>query len=147
MDFGHLIRHYKLVDVVSVDDVNYAIATAPISVPNCTTLLVTQLPNYLLTFLAKGYSQRHNTPYSLLAGVESWIVFSYTLTHLPATKKQIFSHALAGTGGRRGLLASWNGQKIGRSAFFVPKSYEEDVTSFFNQWYVPYKTEVVLRGN
>ena len=147
MDFKQLIQHYKLLDIITVDDTHYALSRTALVIPGCTVILDTQLQSYLFLFLAKGHSQKNNMPYSKFCGVESWIMFTYSLENLPATRKQIFNHTISGTKQRNSLLSSWNGQKIGRCAFFVPKEYEQDVIAFFNQWAVQYTTEVVFRGN
>jgi len=146
MDFSSLIKQHKLVDIITVDDTHYALAAEPVIVPGCTVILCRELHSYEAEFLTKGFSQRYKQQYSAALGLEPWIIFTYSLQELPAPKKQVFSHALSGTAGRKGLLISWSGEKLGRLAFLVPKQAEANAVAFFNQWHVDYKTEVVLRG-
>lgn len=146
MDFSGLIRQHKLIDIVSVDDKHYALAAQETTVAGCIVVLPNQLHNYEREFLLRGYSHKHRSAYSKNIGLEPWIIFTYELNALSATKKQTFSHALSGTGGRKGLLIAWRGQKLGRSAFILPVEYEKEATAFLNSWHAAYRTEVVLRG-
>jgi hypothetical protein len=145
MDFMQLIRDYKLADIITVDGTSYAVSIDGTPVPGCVPVSFFQYHQHVRTFL-KGHSQLHGKPYSTVAGLGTWVLFTYTVKPLTPSQKQMFSHALAGTGGRKGLLASWHGEKIGQSAFVVPKTAEHDVKAFLAQWRVAYTAEVVLRG-
>jgi hypothetical protein len=147
MDFPHLIREYRLTDIVTVDSVHYAITDVTTAVPGCTVIAPTQYPRFVRRLLEHGYSQRYSKPYAQVTGVVPWVLFTYSLHHLPATQKQVFSHVLAGTGGRKGLLTAWHGQKIGKSAFLVPQTAEQTVIAVFNHWGILYTAEVIFRGD
>ena len=147
MDFDSLLREHKLVDIITVDNVHYAIAAQHAVVPGCTVILVTQLGAHLGVFLRQGYSQRHRTAYSSLANLRQWQLYTYSLAELPTGKKQQFSHALDGSTARPGLVARWSAEKVGRGAFLVLKEYEREVLAFLNHWQVTYTTCEVLRGN
>jgi hypothetical protein len=146
MQFSALLRDYQLIDIVSVHETHYALARSPVPVPGCVTITPEQLPSRLHELLAHGFSQRQKVPYASLAGVSAWHLYTYSLEALPPSRKQVFSHALMGVGGKPGLLASWGGKKLGRSALLVPLPNEANVLAFFARWSVPYTSEVVLRG-
>ena len=146
VDFDKIIREHTLLDIITVDDTHYAISTTPKTVPGCVVVLASQLPNHLSAFLRSGFSHRYGASYSAAANLKRWVLLTYRLTELPAKKKQLFSHALSGSAQRKGLLASWRGEKVGRLAFFVPKEFEADAIGFLNHWSVPYTSEVVFRA-
>ena len=163
MRFAQLIREHRLVDIITVDDVHYAILpegpglsssqeTTPVlrvlrAIPGCVPLPASQLHTHLAEFLERGHSERFDTSYTELAGLKAWALFTYGLTELPATKKQQFSHALTGSAAQRGgMLLRWQGKKLGRSAFLVPLASERDALSFLARWSVDYTREVVLRA-
>ena len=103
--YTSLLKDPEIIDVISVGDTDYALVTRPRGVPGCVSVPGGQLATRLREFLAHGYSQRHRQPYTQVAGVFAWALFTYSLEALDTTKKQTFSHALMGTSTRPGMLA------------------------------------------
>lgn len=148
MDFARLVREHGLLDIVTVDGLHYAIAARePLpNIPGCTVIAAAQLTNYMQAFLRTGFSQRYHQQYALLVGMRAWVLFTYDVSGLPASRKQAFSHSLSGTASRRARLVRWGGQKVGRSAFMVPVEAETEASAALASWAVPYRSEVILRG-
>jgi hypothetical protein len=146
MQFDALLKQSDVLDIISVDETSYALTARHMTVPGCVVVPASQLATHLKEFLAKGYSHRHRKPYRQLAGFAPWVLYTYSLETLPPPRKQVFSHALMGTKTRTGLLAQWQGEKLGRGAFLTPQLQEPAVLAFFARWGVEYTREVLYRG-
>ncbi len=77
--------------------------------------------------------------------LKQMILVEYSLIALEPSKKQRFSHALFGTGGRKSVLKLCQGRKIGKMALLIPPAYEMKLDDFFKVWdVIPKKTKVWL---
>lgn len=141
------LRMPGVVDIIAAEGTYFALTSEHHSIPGCTVVLLSQLPQYVSRFLLTGYSHRYGCPYADIAGLRAWLVFTYSLEELTPTQKQTMSHALSGTAGRSGVLASWQGRKLGRSAFMVPKAAESEAVAFLNHWRARFTSEVVFRAS
>lgn len=65
-------------------------------------------------------------------------LYRYSYDGLEQSAKQAVSHALSGSGGRKSLLASLDGEKLGRGALTVPVEYERTLDAFFDEHEVTY---------
>lgn len=148
VDYAKLIRDHRLLDIITVDGLHYAISSGhdQVALAGLTIITAHQLPQYLQLFLRQGYSQRYRMQYAKLVGMRSWVLFRYSLTGLAPLRKQALSHALSGVQGRPGALAKLGGEKVGRTACLVPLEVETEAAAFFASKGVAYTTEVVLRG-
>jgi hypothetical protein len=143
--YAILLKDPGIIDIVTVGETDYALVTEFRGVPGCTTLPVAHLASHLRDLITRGYSHRHRQPYRAVAGIFAWSLYTYSLETLDPIRKQTFSHALAGTSVRDGLLIRWGGQKLGRGSFLIPFDNESDVHAFFHRWGVPYTHEVIFR--
>lgn len=96
-------------------------------------------PSLWKSIIHEGYSILKKNKISKILGINSYILFEYNLKKLDKIKKQIFSHALYGTGGRENFLKKNNGFKIGKSSVVVPLENSEKLREFFNSWDIIYK--------
>lgn len=90
------------------------------------------------TLIHEGYSLKKEDMLSNILGISSYFLFEYQLDNLDKTKRQIFSHALYGTGGRKSFLESLKGQKLGSKKVIVPFDKSEEMRSFFDTWNIVY---------
>ena len=90
------------------------------------------------TLIHEGYSINHEDMVSNIIGINPYFLFEYQLGNLDKTKKQIFSHALYGTGGRASFLKSVDGQKMGSKKVIVPFDKSEEIRDFFETWNIIY---------
>ncbi len=146
MDVRTALQQKEVIDIVTVDGSSYAITTEPITLPGFLAVPVGQLHNHLRLFLTKGYSQRHKQPYATATNLTPIVIYTYDVSSLQLSRKQSFSHALRGTGGRPGLLRTWGGKALGRGSFAIPHDRASDADAFFSTWRVPHTTEVMLRA-
>jgi|SRR3989344_1554468 len=93
------------------------------------------------TLIHEGFSIRKGKNISDILGLKPYLLFQYILTRLDITKKQSFSHALYGSGGRVNYLKKLNGLKIGRNAVAVPLETSEELRAFFETWNLTYEVK------
>jgi predicted nucleotidyltransferase len=91
------------------------------------------------TLLHEGFSIKSNKSLSEALNIQSFFLYTYMLTNLSLTKKQIFSHALYGTKQRKGFLKECSGEKLGKASLIVPQKKAEEMRAFFETWNVRYK--------
>jgi len=91
------------------------------------------------TILHEGYSIKKKKNVSEVLNITPYFLFEYSLKVLNKIKKQIFSHALYGTGGRESFLKLNNGFKTGKGSIIVPIKNSERIREFFDTWNVVYK--------
>ncbi|MCD6589797.1 hypothetical protein J7K74_01260 [Candidatus Woesearchaeota archaeon] len=65
---------------------------------------------------------------------ETLLLYSYDLKGLPSIKKQSLTHALYGSGGRRGVIIEAKGYRIGRNNILIPLDKEKLLDEFFETW-------------
>jgi len=95
-------------------------------------------PTLWQSLLHEGYSLKHNDMIYDIIGMKSFFLFEYQLDKLSRTQRQIFSHALYGSGGRESFLKSINGEKFGSMKVIVPAGWSEEMRSFFDTWDLVY---------
>jgi len=86
----------------------------------------------------EAYSIRHKGFVAKLMGLEPFVLAEYSLKGLSLSQKQIFSHALNGTGGRESFLKDINAKRIGRGAMIIPNESVEKARSFLDTWKADY---------
>lgn len=96
-------------------------------------------PQLWQTIIHEGYSVQNKQEVSKLLNMQPFMLFEYNLKNLDATKKQTFSHALYGTGGRVSFLGLNKGSKLGKSSVIVPIETSEQIREFLNTWGIVYK--------
>jgi len=101
-------------------------------------------PLFWQTLLHEGYSLKHEEFISNILGMKSSFLFEYELLNLDKIKKQTFSHALYGTGGRANFLKNIKGEKIGRNSILIAEEYSEEMRSFLDTWNVIYKVRRIF---
>ncbi|MFH1065523.1 MAG: nucleotidyltransferase domain-containing protein [Nanoarchaeota archaeon] len=89
------------------------------------------------SILHEGYSIRHKEFVAKLMGMEPFVLAEYSLKGT-ASQKQIFSHAMNGTGGRESFLKDIHAKRIGRGVMVVPNDYVENARSFLDTWKADY---------
>lgn len=90
------------------------------------------------SIIHEGYSIRHREFVAKLIGMNSFVLAEYSPKGTPS-QKQIFSHAMNGTGGRESFLKDIHAKRIGRGVMVVPNDYLEKARSFFDTWKADYK--------
>ena len=65
---------------------------------------------------------------------EKLLLYSYDLKGLSPIKKQSLTHALYGSGGRRGVIIETEGYRVGRNNILVPLEKEKLLDEFFETW-------------
>jgi len=90
------------------------------------------------TILHEGFSIKENKFISEVLGMRPFVLINFDLLKLNKTKKQSFSHALYGTGGRESFLKSINGKKVGKSAIAIPIENIDKIREFLDNWKVDY---------
>jgi hypothetical protein len=95
------------------------------------------------TLLHEGFSVKNDTFLAEALNIKPYFLYTYNLTNLTLTKKQIFSHALYGTKQRKGFLKECKGEKLGRGSVLVPQEKAEEIRAFFETWDVRYKVKRV----
>lgn len=85
----------------------------------------------------EGFSIRHMEFVAKLMGMEPLVLAEYSPKGTPS-QKQIFSHAMNGTGGRESFLKDIHAKRIGRGVMIVPNEYLEKARSFFDTWKADY---------
>lgn len=79
-----------------------------------------------------------------MLGVRPFVLFEYDLGKLSRTRRQIFSHALYGSGGRESFLKPLKGEKMGDRKVIVPSEKSEEMKLFFKTWELSYKLRRLL---
>lgn len=75
------------------------------------------------------------------------VIFSYSINHLPQTRKVSFFYALKGRAKNEGLLKRCNIQQLARGALLAPAERAEEVEAFLKLWGCNYvKREAIVRG-
>jgi len=110
-------------------------------------LQIIQEPKTFREIIGSGKSLKLKKKICKQLGVEKYYSFEYSLQNLESTKKQIFSHALHGTGGRKSYLKKVNGKKLGKNNILVPIEKSQDITEFFSTWDVKYNKRVIWLEN
>lgn len=100
---------------------------------------LTKDPVLWRTLIHEGFSVKKNKNMSEILGIKPFFLFEYDLKKLDKIKKQGFSHALYGTGGRVDFLKTINGSRIGKNAVIIPIEKSEEMRSFLETWNVLYK--------
>jgi predicted nucleotidyltransferase len=90
------------------------------------------------SILHEGYSIRNREFASKLLGMVPFVLVEYKLGGISSSQKQIFSHAMNGTGGRESFLKDIHAKRIGRGVMIVPNEYVEKARSFLDTWKADY---------
>ncbi|MDI6737769.1 MAG: hypothetical protein QME12_04615 [Nanoarchaeota archaeon] len=90
------------------------------------------------SILHEGYSIRNREFVARLMGMDTFVLAEYKLGAISSSQKQIFSHAMNGTGGRESFLKDIHAKRIGRGVLVVPNEYVENARSFFDTWKADY---------
>lgn len=77
-------------------------------------------------------------------GLKLLVEYRYSLKHLPQSKKMMFTYALEGRRGMKGVLHELNGMKLAKSVVLIPKENSRDFEKFLNRWGVKYKKRKVV---
>lgn len=93
------------------------------------------------TLIHEGYSIKKEKKVAEVLGFNSYLLFQYNLNNLDRIKKQSFSHALYGSGGRVNFLKRLNGSKIGKNAVAIPLNTSEGMRAFLETWNVLYEVK------
>lgn len=76
-----------------------------------------------------------------------FIIYTYSLKHLPEKDKVRFYYALKGRNGKKGMLQRLKIEQLGRTVLMVPANKEQEVDEFFEYWRCrPNKTKVRKTG-
>ena len=67
-------------------------------------------------------------------GLVALLLYTYNLKGIEPIKKQSFTHALYGTGGRKSVLKEIGGYKIGRNSVVIPLEKQRVLDEFFSVW-------------
>ena len=97
----------------------------------------------LLTILNEGYSIKNKKYIYEDLHVESFIMYSYTLSNLDKVQKVRFAQALYGRK-KDGLLYSEKGISIAFGSIMVPIHREEIFKDFFKKWKVKFSRKKVF---
>lgn len=103
------------------------------------------------SIIHEGYSIRHREFVAKLMGMDPLVLAEYSPKGTPS-QKQIFSHAMNGTGGRESFLKDIHAKRIGRGVMVVPDEFVEKARSFLDTWKADYNfkriyAESNLAGN
>jgi len=96
-------------------------------------------PGLWNTLIHEGFSIKNGKNLSVILNLNPYFLFEYNLKSLDKIKKQIFSHALYGTGGRENFLKGINGLKLGRNVIIIPLEKSEKMRAFLETWNIVYK--------
>ena len=146
MDLSALAAQPGITDVLVSEQALYVITTGPeplvfsdkdvVFVHEDELLSHKNLPDIL-----QAESVKRNKRVSRL---RSYVLYEYSLIELEASDKQRFSHALNGTGGRKGLLDALGAQRIGRGVVIITEQYAQQLTAFFDDHNVTYRARNIL---
>jgi predicted nucleotidyltransferase len=104
---------------------------------------ITKDPILWKTLLHEGFSIKNNVFLAKALDIKPFFLYTYSLTTLTLTKKQIFSHALYGTKQREGILKECHGEKLGKGSILIPQKTAEEIRAFFETWNIIYKIKRV----
>jgi len=73
-----------------------------------------------------------------IEGYSERTIFSYTLSHLPQSRKVVFFYALKGRYGKDGILKRCNVQQLAKGALIVPREHSAEFEAFLKKWECSY---------
>ena len=146
MDLSALAAQPGITDVLVSEHALYVITTGPeplvFSDKNVVFVHEEQLLSHEnLPDILQAESVKRNTRVSRL---RTHALYEYSLTELDGSDKQRFSHALNGTGGRKGLLAELGAQRLGRGVVLIREQEAKQLEAFFDMYGATYSKRVIL---
>lgn len=75
---------------------------------------------------------------------QQYLIFTYSLTHLPVKDKVRFFYALKGRYGSPGVIKQYSIEQLGRTVLLVPKGFEKEIDEFMSYWKCQFKKKEVL---
>jgi len=94
--------------------------------------------------LLEGYSLVHNEEFSKRIGFLGYSIFSYDLKNLNHNAKTLFTYALIGRIGEKGILKQLEAVSLGRGSVKVPIKNSLIFEDFLKKWNVNYKKQDAL---
>ncbi len=94
--------------------------------------------------LAESYLILHQKSLSELLGFKTFTLFIFSLQGMPNSKKTIFSYALNGRRGSKGIRESLCCEHIGSGVIKVPVEFSEEFKLFLETHKIKYRTETAM---
>jgi predicted nucleotidyltransferase len=104
----------------------------------------TKIHSLAKTILFEGKSILTNKNLSETLGLNSSLLFSYSLSKEDNSKKVRFVYLLRGRGDDKGLVNKWGGEFISNSAFILPVDKDNEAQEVFNSWKINFKRRRLL---